>query len=373
VSGAVKIPAMESEKSPERLQETSPERLSSHPLKKGTARDHWRLEHVEQRVFESGLLALQTQLTRSPPKTPVARQGSAVLRASFFERLLEGHVELKACPANDVAAAQGDLKKLSLSQLLALRILTKDFPTTSVGSLKVHGHFLAALSSELFQKVGARALGEEMATRKRLEQIGARLVLCLGAAELLAAADPAPPQRWLTALEEEDSTSSSYSYVLVDVCAHSAQIFEGATGDFDQYIGVNIAVVIDLGSASSLNWEVVTMDAAKDDIPAAMAMLRARRRKHKTRGARRTVEETPEDSARHFPSLPFVTEELLPNKQLEDKNPGASSSITSEWPQQASPRRSPRERETGYKDYPFITDIFDYFGCCTRRRDESHA
>ena len=23
--------------------------------------------------------------------------------------------------------------------------------------------------------------------------------------------------------------------------------------------------------------------------------------------------------------------------------------------------------------YPFITDIFDYFGCCTRRRDESHA
>lgn len=27
----------------------------------------------------------------------------------------------------------GDLKKLSLSQLLALRILTKDFPTTSVG------------------------------------------------------------------------------------------------------------------------------------------------------------------------------------------------------------------------------------------------
>lgn len=32
----------------------------------------------------------------------------------------------------------------------------------------------------------------------------------------------------------------------------------------------------------------------QDDIPAAMAMLRARRRKHKTRGARRTVEETPE-------------------------------------------------------------------------------
>lgn len=32
-----------------------------------------------------------------------------------------------------------------------------------------------------FQKVGARALGEEMATRKRLEQIGARLVLCPGA------------------------------------------------------------------------------------------------------------------------------------------------------------------------------------------------
>lgn len=359
--------AMDSEKLPERLQEVSPERLSSHPLKKGNPRDHWRLEHVEQKVLESGLVALQSQLTASPSKSPAARQGSAVLRASFFERLLEGHVELKACPANDVAAAQGDLKKLNLSQLLALRILTKDFPTTSVGSLKVHGHFLAALSSELFQKVGARALGEEIATRKRLEQIGARLVLCLGAAELLAGANPAPPCRWLTALEEEDSSSS---FVLVDVCAHSAQIMEGVSGDFDQYRGINIAVVIDLGSSSSLNWEVITMDAAKDDIPAAMTVLRARRRRKGTR--RTTVEETPEDSARHFPSLPFATEELVPKSKREDRDAEASSTKGMEWPATSPPRNS-RERESGYKDYPFITDIFDYFGCCTRRRDESHA
>jgi len=365
---------MESE-SPERLQEISPERLSSHPLKKGTPRDHWRLEHVEQRVLESGLLALQTQLSARPPKTPVARQGSAVLRASFFERLLEGHVELKACPANDVAAAQGDLKKLSLSQLLALRILTKDFPTTSVGSLKVHGHFLAALSSELFQQVGARALGQAqavqapLASRKRLEQIGYRLILCLGAAEILAGANPPPPQRWLTALEEEDSSGASF--VLVDVSAHSAEIMEGISGDFDRYARISIAVVIDLGSSSSLNWEVITMDAEKDDIPAAMAVLRARKRRNRG-GARRSaaVEETPEDSARHFPSLPFASEELVPKRQREDD--GEASSKKMDW-KPASPRRTPKERENGYKDYPFITDIFDYFGCCTRRRDESHA
>ena len=42
----------------------------------------------------------------------------------------------------------------------------------------MHGHFLAALSSELFQKIGARAVGDEIATRRRLEQIGQRLVLC---------------------------------------------------------------------------------------------------------------------------------------------------------------------------------------------------
>ena len=36
----------------------------------------------------------RSQLTASPSKSPAARQGSAVLRASFFERLLEGHVEL---------------------------------------------------------------------------------------------------------------------------------------------------------------------------------------------------------------------------------------------------------------------------------------
>lgn len=45
-------------------------------------------------ILSDALAPLRTQLTRSPPKTPVARQGSAVLRASFFERLLEGHVEL---------------------------------------------------------------------------------------------------------------------------------------------------------------------------------------------------------------------------------------------------------------------------------------
>ena len=48
--------------------------------------------------------------------------------------------------------------------------------------------------------------------------------------------------------------------------------------------------VIDLGSRTSLNWEVVTMDSAKDDIPAAMALLTRRRRSVR----RPVLEETPE-------------------------------------------------------------------------------
>lgn len=41
-------------------------------------------------------VARRAQLATSPKRaTAVARQGSAVLRASFFERLLEGHVELQ--------------------------------------------------------------------------------------------------------------------------------------------------------------------------------------------------------------------------------------------------------------------------------------
>ena len=69
--------------------------MQSHPLKKGSQRDHWRLQGVsELQVLESGLLALQSQLVARPPRSPL-RQGSAVLRASFFERLLEGHVELR--------------------------------------------------------------------------------------------------------------------------------------------------------------------------------------------------------------------------------------------------------------------------------------
>ena len=58
--------------------------------------DHLGVQRLKVEGFEilSNAVPLRTQLTRSPPKTPVARQGSAVLRASFFERLLEGHVEL---------------------------------------------------------------------------------------------------------------------------------------------------------------------------------------------------------------------------------------------------------------------------------------
>ena len=59
--------------------------------------DHLGAQRLKVEGFEilsDALAPLRTQLTRSPPKTPVARQGSAVLRASFFERLLEGHVEL---------------------------------------------------------------------------------------------------------------------------------------------------------------------------------------------------------------------------------------------------------------------------------------
>ena len=69
--------------------------------------------------------------------------------------------------------------------------------------------------------------------------------------------------------------------------------------------------MIDLGSRTSLNWEVVTMDAAKDDIPAAMALLTRRRRSVR----RPVLEETPEGS------LPFVTDDLLPPAREERLSP----------------------------------------------------
>ncbi|CAJ1378918.1 unnamed protein product [Effrenium voratum] len=347
---------MEAATSPSK--EEAPSTPRSHPLKKGSPRDHWRLEHPEQRVLESGLTALK----QLQPAEGLQRSGSMVLRASFFERLLGGHVELKACPANDVAAAQGDLKKLGLRQLLALRILTKGFPTTRVGAFTVHSNFLAALSSELlaYQIAGDGLLGSSCSGR-RLEQIGQRLVLCLGAAELLKEKCPPPPAWWLTTLEEEDWPGSGFA--LVDICALTAQMLEGASADFEQCRGVNMAVVIDLGSAASINWEVITMDAAKEDIPAALAVLKARRRRSRRSTS---LEETPEDSSR-FPSLPFAAD-VLP----QDGARATSSKV--QWPSPTPQHKSPVEspKDSRFNEYPFVTDIFDYFGCCTRRRWEHH-
>jgi len=341
--------------------------VKSHPLEKGGSREQWRLENMpEQRVLETGLTALQTKLPPDSPPSPSGKRGSMVLRASFFERLLGGAVELKACPPSDVAAAQGDLKKLTLNQLLSLRIITQGFPTTSVGAFTVHSNFLGALSAELLQKLGARALGDsaESATRRRLETVGSRLIQCLGASELLDAGESRPPVRWLTALEEEWPGSG---FVLTDLSALQAQTLQGASADFEHFPnGTSIAVVMDLGFGSAMHWEVMAMQTGKDDLPGALTALTALRAR---RLQRNRVVEVAQEASAALPAVPFAAALTLPKA----KEASASSAKKVDWPAPTPTNRpSGADDKPGlHDDFPFLSELFVYFGCCARRRDES--
>lgn len=95
------------------------------------------------------------------------KDGCRVLfREKLLSDLLAGTIGLQAVVSNDVAAAQSDLNKLSVRQLLRLRIRHLEFVPSGCGSNTVtgvggtHEAFLASLDSLLFKQLGLTAVGE---------------------------------------------------------------------------------------------------------------------------------------------------------------------------------------------------------------------
>mmetsp|Transcript_119053 Transcript_119053/g.297053 ORF Transcript_119053/g.297053 Transcript_119053/m.297053 type:complete len:500 (+) Transcript_119053:77-1576(+) len=149
---------------------------------------------TEQRILKVGVRSLaeklvhQEDLHRQLPRKPDG--GTRLLRHSFFERLLSGELEFRASVANDVSAAQSDLRLLQLEHLLSLRSRTLDFATQSA-THNAHNAFLNSMDKLLFERLARRLLADEevpLPDPGPLFSLGFRAAVVLGARlELLGA------------------------------------------------------------------------------------------------------------------------------------------------------------------------------------------
>lgn len=119
---------------------------------------------AEDLVLKSGILALAEALgddgllefPRRPNGTPM------ITRQGFFERLLnkDAQASLQDCAAADAAAAEADVKRLNLTQCLAIRCKHLDFVPTGAGMVP-KASFLRLVDKTMMAALAARILGDE--------------------------------------------------------------------------------------------------------------------------------------------------------------------------------------------------------------------
>ncbi|CAK0830905.1 unnamed protein product, partial [Prorocentrum cordatum] len=131
-------------------------------LESGVLASHWLGPESEELTLKSGLLAIRGALgdrglldfPRRPNGTPL------VVRQGFFERLLKGEATLQNVAAADASAAEPDVKKLGLQQLLAIRCQSLDYHPTGK-DLDPKRSFLVLVDQCIMPLLGQRLLGEE--------------------------------------------------------------------------------------------------------------------------------------------------------------------------------------------------------------------
>merc|ERR1711972_705738 len=127
----------------------------------------WRIKGVyEHQVLKAGL----RRLDQNWPVDGLLELPSGIFRQKILRDLLSGMIRLQSVPNNDVSAAQRDIQKLSLRQLLRLRVLHIDFTPSGAGADTIHSvggtheAFLSTLDGLLFQQLGQKAAADLDAT-----------------------------------------------------------------------------------------------------------------------------------------------------------------------------------------------------------------
>lgn len=122
----------------------------------------WLGPEPEENLLKTGLVALSHAIgtdglldfPRRPNGTPM------LTRQGFFERLLSGEASLQNCAAADASAAEADVKRLGLHQLLAIRCANLDFVPTGAGQA-TKASFLALVDRCTMDLLAQRLLGIE--------------------------------------------------------------------------------------------------------------------------------------------------------------------------------------------------------------------
>ncbi|CAE7396084.1 TBC1D13 [Symbiodinium sp. CCMP2592] len=158
---------------------------------KGVLRSDWIGPEPEEGLLRAGLLQLAEAIgTERLLEFPRRANGTPLLtRQGFFERLLKGETSLLDCAAADASAAEADVKRLGLHQLLAIRCKNLDLGQSAAGRQGAKASFLSLVDRCTTSLLGQRLLGAELEALSDAHRalLLRHIVLIYGASRTLAA------------------------------------------------------------------------------------------------------------------------------------------------------------------------------------------
>ncbi|CAK9005388.1 Hypothetical protein SCF082_LOCUS8573 [Durusdinium trenchii] len=159
-------------------------------LEKGVLRARWIGPEPEEALLRAGLLGLSEAIgTGRLLEFPRRANGTPLLtRQGFFERLLKGETSFLNCAAADASAAEADVKRLALHQLLAIRCQNLEWNQSAAKGLGSKASFLSLVDRCTIAQLGQRLFGQEIEALSDAHRalLLRHIVLIYGAARSLA-------------------------------------------------------------------------------------------------------------------------------------------------------------------------------------------
>lgn len=198
----------------------------------GLEDDQYKLHGIhEDSVLKIGLRCLEARWCKDDAflELPSHHDGKQlILKGTLITGLLKQERDLKSMPMGDVAAAQGDLRHLSVYQLLRIRVWLLDYEpqrqanTVVAQGSNAHAAFMAALDSLLFLKLGSEASADFISSAgttdaQHLRRLGTELVCIVAAAQSAVAESLASVQWWVWWFEQRRVFFNVESFVCKSV------------------------------------------------------------------------------------------------------------------------------------------------------------
>jgi len=152
---------------------------------------------LDETILNTGLQALQRALGSGELLQFPTRPSGAplLLRQRFFERLFgEPDADLSDCSSGDLTAAQGDVSKLGLTQLLHLRCGHLEAPRSGAAQTDFQNAVSSALTPKLVERLAA---GGVEVDAMEAEEVARGALRCYGVAEQLPTSAPGRPEHFL--------------------------------------------------------------------------------------------------------------------------------------------------------------------------------